>query len=334
MYQGPYQGPANKPDRKEETKPVEPKKVQVPTKLVHTIDCGQGAVRAVRFNTDGNYCMTCGNDKSIKLWNPTTQMLIKKYTGHGYDVLDAAGSNDNCQIASCGSDKSVMYWDVGSGQIIRRFRGHVGRVNCVEFNEESTVILSGSVDASIRCWDCRSRKHTPIQVIDDAKDSVSSIQVTDHEILTGSIDGKVRRYDLRTGALHSDYVGSAITCVKFTKDGQCTLSSAHDNSVRLLDVTTGELLGEYKGHKNSKYMVECCLSIKDDHVISGSEDGSIYIWDLIDATVKYKLQVRSNRTVHSLSHHPEQNLLMVACEDKVHLYSGEDFELPDVEMSE
>lgn len=67
---------------------------------------------------DGNYCMTCGNDKSIKLWNPTRQMLIKKYTGHGYDVLDVAGSNDNCQLASCSSDKSVMYWDVGSGQVV------------------------------------------------------------------------------------------------------------------------------------------------------------------------------------------------------------------------
>ena len=31
------------------------------------IDCQQGAVRAVRFNKDGNYCITCGNDKTVKL---------------------------------------------------------------------------------------------------------------------------------------------------------------------------------------------------------------------------------------------------------------------------
>ena len=62
-------------------------------------------------------------------------------------------------------------------QIIRRYRGHAGRVNCVEFNEESTVILSGSVDSSVRAWDCRSRKGTPIQIMDEAKDSISSLQV-------------------------------------------------------------------------------------------------------------------------------------------------------------
>ena len=28
------------------------------------------AVNAVRFTTDGNYCMTASDDRSVKLWNP------------------------------------------------------------------------------------------------------------------------------------------------------------------------------------------------------------------------------------------------------------------------
>ena len=71
----------------------------------------------IDFIADGNYCLTCGSDKSIKLWNPEKNVLIKKYTGHGYDVLDVAGSCDNSQLASCGSDKTVIYWDVGTGQV-------------------------------------------------------------------------------------------------------------------------------------------------------------------------------------------------------------------------
>lgn len=35
-----------------------------------------------------------------------------------------------------------------------------------------------------------------------------------------------------------------ITCVCYSQDGQCTLSSSLDASVRLLDKSTGELLGE------------------------------------------------------------------------------------------
>ena len=44
--------------------------------------------------------------------------------------------------------------------------------------------------------------------MDEAKDSVTSLYVTDHEILTGSADCRVRRYDLRAGEMQSDYIGS------------------------------------------------------------------------------------------------------------------------------
>jgi len=67
--------------------------------------------------------------------------------------------------------------------------------------------------------------------------------VTDHEILSSSIDGRIRRYDLRVGSLFTDFIGSAVTCAKFTKDGQCVLTSSHDNTLRLMDTTTGEMLG-------------------------------------------------------------------------------------------
>lgn len=46
------------------------------------------------------------------------------------------------------------------------------------------------------------------QVLDEATDSVTCVQVSDHEILTGSADGKIRRYDLRVGKLFADLIGS------------------------------------------------------------------------------------------------------------------------------
>lgn len=44
---------------------------------------------------DGEYCMSCGSDKSVKLWNPHKGTLLHTYAGHGYEVLDARGSSDN-----------------------------------------------------------------------------------------------------------------------------------------------------------------------------------------------------------------------------------------------
>ena len=51
-----------------------------------------------RYSVDGNYCMTAGQDKSVKLWNPNKGRPLKTYSGHGYEVLDVRGSCDNSQV--------------------------------------------------------------------------------------------------------------------------------------------------------------------------------------------------------------------------------------------
>ena len=50
-----------------------------------------------------------------------------------------------------------------------------------------TVLVSGSYDASIRCWDTRSRSQEPIQILNEAKDSVSSLQISDNAIISGLV---------------------------------------------------------------------------------------------------------------------------------------------------
>ncbi|KAG1663855.1 WD repeat domain-containing protein 83 [Nymphon striatum] len=161
----------------------------------------------VFHKVDGNYCLTCGSDKTLKLWNPFSGTLLQTFSGHGYEVLDAQGSCDNSQLVSCGLDKTAILWDVSTAVPLRKFRGHAAKVNCVRFNEESSVILTGSLDCTVRIWDCRSKSRDPVQTLDEAKDSITSLEVSDHEIVTGSLDCALRRYDIRVGQMFEDTIG-------------------------------------------------------------------------------------------------------------------------------
>ena len=46
------------------------------------------------------------------------------------------------------------------------------------------------------------------------------------------------------GQLHVDCIGHPVTSVSFTGDGQCVLASTLDDTIRLMDKDTGELLNE------------------------------------------------------------------------------------------
>lgn len=45
--------------------------------------------RVPPLSADGNYMLSCGSDKSLKLWSVSQGTLLKTYSGHGYEVLDA-----------------------------------------------------------------------------------------------------------------------------------------------------------------------------------------------------------------------------------------------------
>ncbi|KAK3825422.1 MAG: WD40-repeat-containing domain protein [Benniella sp.] len=277
-------------------------------------DATGSQINACQYNSTGEYILAGGVDRTVRLWNPDTRFCIKTYEVHGYEVLDLAVSPENGKFASCGGDKTVFLWDVISGMTIRRFTGHTQRVNAVDFNDEGTVLASGSYDATIRLWDCRSQLRAPIQILEEPKDSVTSIKIQGSDLLAGCVDGSIRIYDIRMGTLITDQIFEPITSVSFSKDGNCVLASSLDNTIRLMDRANGGLLNAYKGHRNEKYKIRSCLSNSDAHVLSGSEDGKIYIWDLMEGEVVHQIEAHS-KIVSAIAYHPTLDRMCSASVD-------------------
>ncbi|KAL8720825.1 MAG: hypothetical protein Q9225_002379 [Loekoesia sp. 1 TL-2023] len=253
--------------------------------------------------------LTGSSDRSIRLYNPAKASpsspgsgLVQTYSAHGYEVLDISVTEDNARFASVGGDKQVFLWDVATARTLRRWAGHFGRVNCVDFGgEEGSVVVSGSFDATVRLWDCKSQSTKPIQIFEDSKDSVSSLHVLGYEIIVGSVDGKMRLYDLRMGMMYVDTIGYPITSVQQTSDGNAVLVSTLDSVIRLIDKSNGQMLQSYRGHTNKDYRIRSCLGLGDAAVISGSEDGKIYIWDLLEGNVLEALSAHDGKVASAVT---------------------------------
>ena len=104
--------------------------MDIPNACVVEMPIHKGPVLSVRFNHSGDYCLSCGADRLVKLLNPHKGLLIKTYrccthkcsrsnpahihdanifsSGHSQDVRTAVASHDNSRLASGGNDRVPM----------------------------------------------------------------------------------------------------------------------------------------------------------------------------------------------------------------------------------
>ena len=62
--------------------------MSVPRSLQHTLAGHTGPVNVVIYSAGAaKYCLSGGQDRTVRLWNPSTGLEIKRYQVHGYEVL-------------------------------------------------------------------------------------------------------------------------------------------------------------------------------------------------------------------------------------------------------
>lgn len=205
-------------------------------------------------------------------------------------MLDIAITADSSKFASAGGDRTVFLWDVRTSKAVSRFTGHLAQVNSVKFSGNAQVLGSASFDGTVKLWDLRANNTTkPIQTLSDAKDSVSCLDIHEHRIFTASVDGRLRTYDLRKGCLTTDPVDDArapLTSVTVLQDGEAALVSTLRSQIHLVDLhqSSAVPLQVFHGHKNEAYRLKPALADNDTLVLAPSEDGRVYVWDLMDET--------------------------------------------------
>ena len=291
-----------------------------PTAPIAKLTGHAGIVHAVAYSSGAQtYILTGSSDRQIRLYNPqkappssvapasSSQRpagLVNKYTAHGYEVLSIDVNTENDKFVSTGGDKTVFLWDVQTAQTIQRWSGHAGRVNRGIFGGEGDgIVATASFDGTVKIWDTKSKAHKPIMTLADAKDSVSDIAIHDANILAASVDGRLRSYDLRTGMCSVDVIGPSCTSLSVSKKGTEVLISSLDSTIRLMDRTNGELLKKYTDDAfvNRHLRVRSTLGLNDSVVVSGSDDGMVFAWDMLGGTCLHKFKHSEMREVKGVT---------------------------------
>lgn len=266
--------------------------------------------------------MTCGSDRTIKLWRPSKLLELKCYRGHSSDVTDCQANGDSSKFVSCSNDKSVINWDVETGKILRRFR-NMAPFNSICYGHEFETAVAASADGTVRIYDLKSlNAWDPIQSLTEASESVTCCKVYEHLIFTTSLDKGLRVYDIRNGSLTIDSLHVPLNHISISHDAKTLLISCIRSNTILLDRGDAKVLNEYKGNENKLFKLESTFVLDNSCVASGSEDGRVYIWNLSSQDPKMALQHPTTNlpVIQSISS-DSLDFLLTSCGNFIFLWS-------------
>ncbi|MEV6381857.1 helix-turn-helix domain-containing protein [Streptomyces sp. NPDC051773] len=237
------------------------------------------SVETVVFGPDGRTLATAGADHSVKLWNTSTEQLLRTLRGHTDTVTAVAFSPDGRTLATTGADHSVKLWNTTTGRETATLTGHTGSVNAVAFSPDGRILATGGSDGTTRLWNMSTRRTVARLAGHDRAVRAVVFSPDGRGAATAGVDGTVRMWDVtsrRTTAVltgHTDAVGA----LAFSPDGRILASGGDDSTARLWNVTARRPIAVLRGHRDS---VESVAFSPDGRTLAtAGADQEIMLWN-------------------------------------------------------
>ncbi|MEH2145513.1 serine/threonine-protein kinase [Nostoc sp.] len=249
-------------------------------KVLASLSGHSQAVKSVAFSPDGKILATASDDKTIKLWQIETLAEICTLLGHSHAVKSVAFSPDGQILASGSWDKTIKLWDVNTGTEICTMTGHQLQVNSVTFSLQGQLLASASYDRTIRLWQIPRRGRGAGS---REQGDMNNAELKDHS------QGDIPPFSLPPAPLPLiqnrpcySLLGTlsghawAVLTVAFSPDGKILATGSDDNTIKLWEVNTGQLICTLVGHSWS--VVAVAFTADGETLLSASCDKTVKLW--------------------------------------------------------
>ena len=247
---------------------------------VGTFQGHKGCVWDATLNGEATHAATASADFSARLWNAITGDELETFQ-HAHIVKSVNFSDDGGKLLTGGSEKLLRIYDLNKPEAEPyTMAGSASQIKTASFIANDELILSSCAeDKGIRVWDVRT--NTVVTTL-STESPVMSIEVSPDGKNMTTADGKdVTFWDLQNFSKVQkwtlDYeVESASVSLKHKK----FVAGGPDMWVHLHDMETKAEEQTNKGHHGPVHTVR--FAPDQNSYCSGSEDGTIRIWQTIE----------------------------------------------------
>lgn len=291
--------------------------------LSKTLTDHTDGVSSLGFYQD-KYLLSGSIDTSIKVWDFATLTLVKTLSGHS-DEVTVLTSLNNGLFASGSLDNTIIIWDKFYVKLYQ-LKNHEGRINSlINFNQ--THMVSASADTSIIIWQTTSTMTHKQTLLGHGRQIEDVTALLNGDIVTASDDFTLKLWNASSNytnsvdltahtnnvysvtTLKSGYFASSskdrsvivwnpnnfsytqmfghlrsVICVTNLTD-DLLASGSCDRNIIIWDLSIYDIRLTIEGHTDC---VNTVAELDSQTLISGSDDGTIRVWQSTDKWISYK----------------------------------------------
>ncbi len=219
-------------------------------------------------------------------------------------------SSNNKFLISNSDEKVIVMREFLTGEIAQTLKKTL-KVKSFGISRDGRFLASGDINGKINLWDLPLAK--VYKSLKKHKGSINSLVFSpdDKLLVSSSTDGTIKIWDLSNGKLIQSIKipNSVIKSTIFTTDSKYLISCSTDKSqssrkdkiLKIWDASTWQLFKTFTVidttveenlyyHQDHFSINSIDISPDGNHIVSGSKDGKIEIWDFNDGSIKNTIQ--------------------------------------------
>ncbi|EXJ92255.1 hypothetical protein A1O3_00805 [Capronia epimyces CBS 606.96] len=259
-----------------------------PSRTALQLEDHTGEVWHVQFSHDGSKLATASQDRTVNIYETVTFKCIHTLRHHSAEVTYVAWSPDDTKIITCSQDCKARVFDVESGRM-RVTLEHQSvdssyGITAAAWGPDSMSFVTASHDRNSQLchWNLQSSQpDRPVHVWPRGF-RVQDVAITEdgHWLVALDPQNIIRVFDMQTYREEPPIkTESKMTSISLSRDGSTLLVNMAIGEVHMIDLATRDTVRKFRGQKQGEFVIRSCFGgAAENFVVSGSEDGMIYVW--------------------------------------------------------
>ena len=253
----------------------------------------KGFVRGLSWSADGSRLLSCGDDKTVKLWSvraasdgadgAAESALQSTFLGaRAFTSIDHTWDRSGL-FATGGAALDI--WHTQRSKPVHSFSWGVDMIHAVRYNPaQANVVGSTASDRSIALYDTRLQSPVKKLVLQMVSNTLAWNPMEPFNFTVANEDHNLYSFDMRkldqATCVHMDHTG-AVLDIDFSPTGQEFVSGSYDRTLRIFKRPGKSGSGHSREvyHTRRMQRIFCVkYSMDSKYVLSGSDDTNIRLW--------------------------------------------------------